>query len=196
MSSSQEKTNPELGAYNAFVKLLENKIDPHLQALGWIIKEQLRQPLLNKYRGDKKVGIYEAWHDFLLEIHSCLPSIVPRNFVLTNKNKSKSDILRVIDKNLLNKWPPRRNDNAMVQQRHLQTAYAAYFWAHVKMGDDFTLAANEIDRILLGSPFEEIFGAKVQKYSKPAIAMVNELQSFDFGDRSSKKMPARTFMIN
>lgn len=148
-------------ALDAFVRLLESISDPHEKALGSILKNNLNLPLLRKYRGDKITGVHEAWFEYLTEIHKHIPSAIKRDFVCTNPQIAKDAIIAAYGNKLLDKWPPKREYSKLKKQGHLRIAYAAYFWAHAQMGQDFTLATQEIDRIFLGASFEQVFGGPV-----------------------------------
>lgn len=84
-----------------------------------------------------------CWLDYWKEVRTLVPKRIPKNVFHDEDGRSV--------KNLLDKWRPETSQNP-------EPAFASYFFTHVANDNSLKVAATDIDRAILGAPFEDIFG--------------------------------------
>lgn len=110
-----------------------------LQKIGWILKENIRQSLIERYSPEDgvEISVPAAWRQFLLEVSSRLPARIPVGWrgpstppaSNTSRNERdsfarSSEYAEAKIQSMLDRWRESGTQNPKI-------AFACYFYLHI-----------------------------------------------------------------
>lgn len=134
--------------FAAFVELIKSRTRIEVCRIPHRIKTELGQRLSVRYStaNDASKAIEFCWLDYWTEVREKLPKRIPRDVFHDQSGKSA--------KNLIDKWGLKKTQNPT-------PAFASYYFAHISGDISLEIAADYIDRDILGASFKTIFHQSV-----------------------------------
>ncbi|MGJ8690807.1 MAG: hypothetical protein ACSHXZ_14955 [Gammaproteobacteria bacterium] len=157
--SSQPTLASKRSAFQTFANLIKQGSMAESPDVSWLVKDILTPVLKDQNFDESPTSVGELWRLFFGDISKTIHN--PKFGELVRQSDED------IQNNVLNKW------SKGGAKAHLDIAQAAYYYAHTSSNDAFTLAAEEIDKAILGQPFEELFGAPVPTTAEESSEIEN-----------------------
>lgn len=123
---------------------------------GWIVKEKLSYTLRQRYSEavDKLIPTGDAWVEYLIDASNHISFRIPLRVRRDKDATYVQEMLNTWRKKSTNRWG--RLDNI-----ESKIGFASYYYAHICGDESLKIAASEIDRVIIGATFEQMFRSEV-----------------------------------